>query len=239
MQLEIVPRPPQKHPVVSRLQIWKDNGPLSKIHNTFTLRNTEVLTQIVVPVLAAFSPLTGLVSCLGNHSWWMDLHFYRAFFYIHYWNTQTNHKNPNILTMNGMSTLISLGCIVMCMSWIACGRAVIKLNKLPCAVLKVGCAQGECNDWYPSFLQGGKEDLGVQQDDDKGEVGCSSNVEFFCEDKDGSIWVACLETRLEGVERIVLVETCTKSGEENTILCSNNVLVVHRQHLKPPQPKLA
>lgn len=69
----------------------------------------------------------------------------------------------------------------------------------------------------------------ILQGDDKGEVGCLSNVEFFCEDKEGSIWVACLETRLVGVKMIVLVKICTKSSEENTFLCSNSIW----NHLTP------
>lgn len=59
------------------------------------------------------------------------------------------------------------------------------------------CQQGECSD--SCFLEGGKEDLVVEQDDSRGG-GCSSS-------EGGSLtWVPCPDKSMSVVKKVVLVE---------------------------------
>ena len=67
----------------------------------------------------------------------------------------------------------------------------------------------------PKFLESAKEDLmvhlvecsrQVQQDDDRGEGGCFSRVQFLRDSKEGSFCgVTCLETRLVRIKKVVLI----------------------------------
>ena len=84
------------------------------------------------------------------------------------------------------------------------------------AVVEVGWEQRECRAWNTQVPEGGNKDLVVHcvkcsrevlKNEDRGERGCSSSVKLLRDSKEGSLsWVACLETRLVRVKKVVLVK---------------------------------
>ncbi|KAK5881937.1 hypothetical protein CesoFtcFv8_020574 [Champsocephalus esox] len=56
----------------------------------------------------------------------------------------------------------------------------------------------------------------VQQDDDRGEGGCFSSVQFFSDSKKGSFCgVTCLETRLVRIQKVVLMEIAGELSKDS------------------------
>ncbi|KAK5914628.1 hypothetical protein CgunFtcFv8_009053 [Champsocephalus gunnari] len=60
----------------------------------------------------------------------------------------------------------------------------------------------------------------VQQDEDRGEGGCFSRVQFLSDSKEGSFCgVTCLETRLVRIQKVVLMEITGELFKDSAFKC--------------------